>query len=225
MSMIMSMIRRGSNHLFEKLIQKTVDKSFESEQFLSGARHAIETVCLMAANYKVDVEGENAVVENNEQFKDIMTDLGTFAIQEMYEDYSKENLIRVFQYYQIDDVCIHEGGILSRAAIDPFLSRRKFGTSQTPGVGNVEDSKWRTRPMNNSDSSISSYHSSMADETVGLLEIEPLHGDLSKLSRNFLAISVKVEGIARISFKNKETGVIVYEGLDDTPRVWTFIRG
>ena len=97
--------------------------------------------------------------------------------------------------------------------------------------------------MRTEDTSISSYHSMMADETLKFLEIEPLHGDLKKLAvrgpraaplfrppreqnsdsdaplarpaaaaqGSYLAISVKVEGIARISFRSTTSGRTVYE--------------
>lgn len=42
---------------------------------------------------------------------------------------------------------------------------------------------------------------------------------------SYLAISVKVQGTARISYRSLTSGQTVYEGIDDTPRVWTFVRG
>ena len=231
--MLLGALRTFTDSMFSRLIHATCDKSFETEEFLSGARHAIETVVNLQERYdpamniapsaaeeqneaKMQKEVEEDRMEEvdrvgDEAFAELITPLGVTAMREMYADYDAEDLRRVFRYEHIDDVSVHEGGSVNSLSLAPF-NRASSGA-------------WRTRPMRSEDASVSSYHSMMADEAIGLLDIVPLHGNISDFAGAWLTISVRVEGLARISFLNKKTKKTLYEGLDDTPRVWTFIRG
>ena len=229
--MLLGALRSFSDSMFSRLIRATCDESFETEEFLSGARHAIETVVELQERYdpamtttasrgageqeetkeEKEVEEDHSDLVGDEAFAELISPLGVTAMREMYADYDAEDLRRVFRYEYIDDMSVHESGSVNSLSLAPF-NRASSGA-------------WRTRPMHSEDASVSSYHSMMADEAIGLLDIVPLHGNISDFAGAWLAISVRVEGLARISFLNKKTKKTLYEGLDDTPRVWTFIRG
>ena len=200
--MITGYLRGVTNHVFQKLIRGTTDEAFDTAEFLHDATAAIDTVCRLSARYdptatqqrksvpdeaekgegvaetgpKEEGEAADPACVGDEAFDGIVFPLGVTALREMFEDYQNENMRRVFEYLTIDDVAIHEGGTVSALSVEPFMNAKRHHSGGIIGEG------WRTRPMRTEDTSISSYHAMMSDETVNLLEIEPLHGDLKKLS-------------------------------------------